>query len=286
MIRRDPTLYGLERSRWTLAALLAQFDWLTLQSLPGMGRLLSRLNISYKQGRSHIHSPDPNYQDKKFDIAQCVEAAHKSGGKIALLYLDEVTTYRQPTLEKGYEERGQEHQPLAERSCSADTITRIVGTVDRENGRVCYKRGVKIGVKQLVEFYQQVLKSYAKAERIYIVMDNWPVHFHPDVVVALEPQETRWERKMPKNWPSRASAKAQKEWGDLQLPIQLVLLPTYASWLNPIEKLWKWLKQEVLHLHRQADKLEELRGRIDKFLDGFSAGSAKLLRYIGLAVPN
>ncbi|MBK9008807.1 MAG: transposase [Anaerolineae bacterium] len=26
-----------------------------------------------------------------------------------------------------------------------------------------------------------------------------------------------------------------------------LLFPTYASWLNPIEKLWKWLKQEVLH---------------------------------------
>jgi len=32
--------------------------------------------------------------------------------------------------------------------------------------------------------------------------------------------------------------------------ITLVYLPTYAPWLNPIEKLWRKAYQEVLHLHR------------------------------------
>ena len=27
--------------------------------------------------------------------------------------------------------------------------------------------------------------------------------------------------------------------------IEPVWLPTYAPWLNPIEKLWRWLRQEV-----------------------------------------
>ena len=59
-------------------------------------------------------------------------------------------------------------------------------------------------------------------------------------------------------------------------------LPTYASWLNPIEKLWRYLKQEVLHLHRLANDLGGLRAEIDRFLDQFTDGSDQLLRYVGL----
>ena len=73
-----------------------------------------------------------------------------------------------------------------------------------------------------------------------------------------------------------------RKWGHLQLPIQAVPLPTYASWLNPIEKLWRFLKQEVLHMHRLANDLTGLRGEIDRFLDQFALGSDQLLRYVGL----
>jgi hypothetical protein len=31
--------------------------------------------------------------------------------------------------------------------------------------------------------------------------------------------------------------------------LQSVWLPTYAPWLNPIEKLWRWLRQDVLKMH-------------------------------------
>ena len=57
-----------------------------------------------------------------------------------------------------------------------------------------------------------------------MIQDNWSIHTHADVLAALE----RWPR------------------------IEPVWLPTYAPWLNPIEKLWRWLRQDVLKLHRLA----------------------------------
>ena len=74
-----------------------------------------------------------------------------------------------------------------------------------------------------------------------------------------------------------------KRWGELRLPIQFVLLPTYASWCNPIEKLWRKLKQDVLHLHRLADDLKALRMLVTEFLQQFAAGSSELLRSVGLS---
>ncbi|MDQ3706885.1 MAG: transposase [Chloroflexota bacterium] len=195
--------------------------------------------------------------------------------------MDQVTTYRQPTLAAAYEDKGQV-QPLAHRSYHSDTLTRIVASLEHTSGRVVYLRASKIGTGQLVEFYRKLRRSYPGAERIYVVQDNWPVHVHPDVLVALEAQTTRWLRATPPTWPTTPSAAATRKWGHLQLPIQAVPLPTYASWLNPIEKLWRWLKQEVLHLHTLADDLALLRATIDHFLDRFALGSYQLLRYVGL----
>jgi hypothetical protein len=60
------------------------------------------------------------------------------------------------------------------------------------------------------------------------------------------------------------------------------VVAAYASWTNPIEKLWRWLKQEVLHLHRLADQWPELQQRVDHLLVQFAHGSKALLRYVGL----
>ena len=61
-----------------------------------------------------------------------------------------------------------------------------------------------------------------------------------------------------------------------------VWLPTYAPWLNPIEKLWRWLRQDQLYLHRLASDWETLRRRVNAFPDQFAAGSPALLQYVGL----
>jgi len=286
VVRRDPHLLGIERNRWDLANLLQCCDWLRLQSLAGLWRLLDRLGISYKRGRPYVHSPDPHYLAKQKELEQIKQLVASEPERLVLLYLDEVTLYRQPTLASNYEAKGH-IQPKAPRSYQSDyTLTRIIASLNGASGQVEYLRATKIGLEALVGFYQQIRAAYPHAERIYVVEDNWPVHFHPNVLVALEPQESHWPKRLMSNWPSEPSEAAQKHWGALHLPIQLVQLPTYASWLNPIEKLWRKLNQEMVHLHRLADKVMEFRHSLDHFLDKFAAGSRELLRYVGLGVPN
>ncbi len=284
MVRRDPRQCGVQQSRWRLADLIDHCKWLNLETESGMSQLLQRLGIHYKRGRDHVHSPDPYYQARIDEISALKKRLEEHQGKEILLYLDELTYYRQPSLARGYEEAG-EARPHAQRSLLSNTVTRVVGTLDAFCGRVLFQSGSKVGIKQLVNFYQQVRQAYPQAQRIWIVQDNWPVHFHPDVLVALEPQETPFPFSRPKNWLEQPSAAAVKRWGTLHLPIQLVLLPTYASWCNPIEKLWRKLKQEVLHLHRLADDLTALRTLVKEFLQQFAAGSSELLCYVGLHIP-
>jgi hypothetical protein len=111
-----------------------------------------------------------------------------------------------------------------------------------------------VGRAKVTEFYGQLVEAYPQARRLYVIQDNWSIHTHPDVLGALAA------------WPQ----------------VEPVWLPTYAPWLNPIEKLWRWLRQDVLKMHRLAEIWVAVRGRVHQFLEQFAHGSQRLLEYVGL----
>lgn len=277
VVRRSPSHFGYRRSRWTLRMLGACCDWLRLKSLGGLSRLLKRLGIHFKRARDYVYSPDVNYDAKVADIERAQLRAYYAPERYTLLYLDQFSFFRQPSLASAYAKRGH-HQPLAHRSYRTNTKGRLVATLDAISGQVLYRQRSRITVPTVRGFWYDICAAYPKAETIYVVLDNWPVHFHPDALVALQPQQFPWPIKVPHNWPSQPSPRSKED----NLPIQLLPLPTYASWLNPIEKLWRWLSQDVLHLHRLADDWSALKQAVTDFLDQFQNGSDELLHYVGL----
>lgn len=268
-----------------MAAVGAACGWLADYRPSGVWRVLRRLGLSWQRARAYVPSPDPDYDTKLAVITDLLAAAALHPGQLVVLFQDEVTIERQPSLAPAYAPRGGRQQPRAHRSQQSNTLTRITATLDPASGRVCYQRASHIRIPTLVRFYRELVTAYPDATRIYLVQDNWPVHFHPDLLVALEPQRTTFPLSRPPSWPSAPHPAAVRQWEELHLPIQLVPLPTYASWCNPIEKLWRYLKQTVTHLHPWADDLPCLRQEVDTFLDRFATGSRDLLRYVGLLVP-
>jgi len=258
--------------------------WLQARSPSAISRLLHALRIVLRRARDHVHSPDPDYAAKRAEIAAGIATARQPAARTVTLFLDEVTIHRQPTVAPAYAARGGD-APHAERSLRADALTRVLAALDVATGQVVWVRQTRITVATLVHFCAQLVATYPDADQINLVLDNWPVHFHPDLLVALEPQTPLTPFVTPPNWPTTARPAAVKRWGDWHLPIRLIGLPTYASWLNPIEKLWRKLRQEVTHLHRWADDLPGLRVAIDAFLAHFATDSSDLLRYTGL-LPN
>lgn len=248
-----------------------------------MGQLLRRLGISYRRGRDYVHSPDPDYPAKLAAIAAARTATQAAPARPVLLYLDEVTVYRQPTLAGAWAVHGTD-QPRAGRSHASNTPTRRLGALDADTGALHSLRAAKLTIPRLVAGWQHLRAAYPEAERLWVVLDNWPLHFHPDVLVALEPQQTPFPLPQPGHWPTVPSELAQRRWGDLALPIQLLPLPTSASWCTPIEKVWRTLRQELGHLHPWADDLDQLRAALDRWRVAQQQPSPELLRYVGLAM--
>jgi transposase InsO family protein len=186
-------------------------------------------------------------------VAAALREARESAGKVILLYTDELTLYRQPSQASLWFWRGR-LQPKLRYSCRSNTRMRLLGMLDACTGEVFAWDYAKITAVRLGKHWLEAVRSYPEAEKIYIVMDNWPVHFHPSALGPLA-QDDR---------------------------VEILPLPTYAPWLNPIEKLWRLLKQHVCHAHPWCDDFTCFRRQVMQELESFRCGSAEVLRYVGL----
>lgn len=249
-VRRTPECFGIPRSRWRLCDLRAALPWLAQYTDSGVSLALKRLGIRLKRGRLRVHSPDPAYHTKLAWIAQALAAAVADPKKYVVLWGDEVSLYRQPTLAARYFPVGEE--PTAQLSHKANTRYRLCAGMAAGTGAVTYVSGKTTGVSKLCQFLGALRERYPDGS-VVLIWDNWPIHRHPDVLATAS-----------------------------ELGIDILWLPTYAPWTNPIEKLWRWLRQEIVHHHRYADAWEALRAAVRDFLDQFADGSTALLRYIGL----
>lgn len=242
----------MARTRWRLQDVGKALKWLEGCSQPGVYQVLKRLGFSRKRAMNFIDSPDPAYHRKWKAVLQAFMEAMNHPEEVVIVFLDEFSYYRQPTLACAYHATGNT-LPYAFQGARSNTRTRLIAVLDGLTGKVTYLQRSTIGVLALQEFYQQVRTEYPQAKRIYIVQDNWPVHKLPAVLRAMQDHG-----------------------------LTPLFLPTYASWLNPIEKLWRWLRQDILHLHSLPNDLETLRMQVRNFLDSFTSGSDPLLRYVGL----
>jgi hypothetical protein len=252
VIHRSPCLLGQARSRWWLGGLRRVVDWMADLSLGGVHGLLRRLDIRYRHGRRYVHSPDPDYDTKLAAIAAGLAEARAEPGRVAFLYEDELTYYRRPSESFAYEAVGADG-PRADQGHGNNSKRRVLAGLDAVTGRLITWQRSSTGRDVLARFFGEVGMSYPKAEVVYIALDNWPVHFHPEVAAALA--ETR---------------------------VRLLRLPTYAPWTNPVEKVWRWLYQEVLHHHELRDDWDRLKERVTNWLARWAGDSPELLRYVGL----
>lgn len=253
LLHQDPHGYGIARSRWRLADLRVVVPALATYTISGLSRLVARLGYSQQRGRLHLQSPDPAYADKMARITKALALARRYPVQLRVCYGDEVSLYRQPSLGPCWAVRGDE--PLAQLSQRSNTRLRVSGALDATTGQVTTLSASRMTLAALKRFLRTLRAAYP-TQRLLLIWDNWPVHAHPSVV---------------------AEAAALK--------IGLLWLPTYAPWENPIEKLWRWLKQEVAHHHRLADDWEGLKAAVAAFLARFARDSPALLRYVGL-LPN
>lgn len=225
--------------------------WLRGRDPSTVRRILRRLGIRARRGRVFVHSPDPAYAAKLAAITAAQLFAHADPGRVVLLYEDEFTYTRRPSVASGFAPVGST-LPRAPQGYGPVTRRRVAACLDAGTGpRHAWQR-THFDRRTLRRFYQAVAAAYPAAEHIYLVHDNWPVHHHPDLTADLDPR------------------------------LHLLALPTYAPWTNPVEQVWRLLKADVLHLHDLADAWDALQAAVAAWLAQWAQPSPPLLHAVGL----
>jgi transposase len=249
-----PTEDGPLPSRWTLRTVRASFDWLQDYSLSGVWYLLQGYRLKLRSARMRQWSPDPEYLPKLAHLLECLQLSAHDPENNAFVFLDEMGFYRWPTPAPDWALSAPQPAPVALSGGGNNRQWRIIGALNALNGQTDYLDGYIVGRAKLIAMYQQLDERYQSYQRVFVAQDNWSIHKHEDVLEALQ--------GLPRMEP--------------------VWLPTYSPWLNPIEKLWRWLRQDVLKMHRLAEDWQELLKRVRAFLEQFVNGSQDLLGYVGL----
>jgi DDE superfamily endonuclease len=240
---------GPAPSRGTLRTVRVSVAWLTGYSLSGVWRVRHACELGWHPARARLFSPDPDYRSQVRRLHRCWRAAARHPKRVVALCLDEFGYRRWPEvaptwgLATAVAPRAGTNQPW-----------RTMGALNVLTGPVSYLDGYLVGRRQVIEFYAQLDHAYPAADLLYVIQDNWHIHTHAEVLTAL----ARYPRIRP------------------------VWLPTYAPWLNPIEKLWRWVRQDILQMHRGVEDWPQVKQRVRAFLAQFAHSSADLLRYVGL----
>jgi transposase len=250
--RREVTVgaSGPAPSRWTLRTIRASVDWLTAYTVRGVWRMWPTCGLGLHTSWARLFSPDPDYGSKGRRRHRCRRDAARHPETVGALFLDEFGYPRWPEVAP----TGGGEAAVAQRA-GTNQQWRTIGALKALTGQVHYLAGYIVGRHQVRQFYSRLARAYPKTgELIYAIHDNWNIHTQPDVLTALA------------DYPR----------------IKPVWLPTSAPWLNPIEKRWRWLRHDVLKMHRGVEDWPQVKHRGHDCLDQFAHGSATLLRYVGL----
>jgi len=183
-----------------------------------------------------------------------LQQARQHPDQAVLVYQDEGTFYRQPSQAWLWASMGR-RQPQMAYSHRSNTRMRVVGYLDAVQGSVMMEDMSCVTAVRLARNVRTLSLRYPLAQEIYLVWDNWPVHYHPKVQAAVA-EDGR---------------------------IRVLPLPTYAPWLNPIEKTWRWARQRVAHAHPWSNDFTVFKQHVRDEFDRLSTESEEHLKYVGLS---
>jgi transposase len=199
----------------TVEAVIAYVDdtYDVLYSVSGMTDLLHRLKFTYKKSKLVPAKADKEKQEQF--LKQLEELRKNKGANDPILYMDGVHPQHNTMLAYGWIKKGQDN--IIKSNTGRQRIN-INGALDADTHAVITREDESINAISTIALLEQVEAVYPLAAIIYVICDNARYYRSKLVGKFLETSK-----------------------------IQLVFLPSYSPNLNLIERLWKFMKKQVLY---------------------------------------
>lgn len=226
---------------WTVAML-------TLALIMRCGHYLSRASvraslhrIGLRWGRPRLCMPpktDPDKALKQWQIAQAVLSAPPT---TAVLYADESRVQTLPLLRAMWHWAGQQ---VRIPTPGSNTARAVFGALEIATGQWTYLVRERMRADDYIAFLGHLLQVYGERP-IILIVDNYSSHTATEV----------------------------KTWLTNHPQLQMHFLPKYCSHLNPVERIWLRLKNQIA-ANRLYGSLKALLFTVDSFFDAMTPAQA------------
>jgi transposase len=249
MVGQEPREMGKSHSNWSSKTLTKQ-QGLSVHPVT-VQRALKRLGWGWRRPRHRIASPDPRYTPKRRYLRKLERRARR--GEIWLYYADEVDIDLLPSLWGRWMRIGHQH---AVDTPGKNQKTYGFGAVNVVTGSLAWllwPHKTNLGFRHLL---RQVLSLHpADALKIVVVVDNYRIHKTKAVGQLISSLKGR---------------------------LRLYFLPTYSPTLNPIERLWRYFREQVTSNYF-FKTMARLLVAVDAFFTDLVATPDLVLSLVGVA---
>lgn len=210
-------------------------------TVSGMTDWLKRQGFVYKKPKLVPGKADLKQQEKWIKEYEVLRASLLDSE--AICFIDGVHPCHNVQLHYGWIKRGAEKLIASNSGRSRINLT---GAIDMVSHEIVIQEDKTINAESTIRFFQKLESHYTGKSRIHVFCDNAGYYRSKQVKAHLKTSN-----------------------------ISLHFLPPYSPNLNPIERLWKWMKESVVY-NTYYEMFEEFRDAIFGFfktLSGLDPGS-------------
>lgn len=202
-------------------------------TVSGLHKWLHRNGFTYKKPKGRPHKIDVQKQDAFIKEYETLKQTAVSDEPI--LFMDSVHPTQATKISYGWIKKGKEKEV---KTTASRTRVNIVGAIQLENLSETVSEQYKtINGESIIHFMNKLREQFSIEKRLHLIMDQAGYH---------------------------KSKSVQEEANKLN--INLVYLPPYSPNLNPIERLWKVMNEQVRN-NRFFKSAKDFRESINLFFD-------------------
>ena len=195
----------------------------------GMTGLLHKLGFSYKKPKG---VPGKAKAEEQEAFVKKYNRVKKKG---LVYFADSTHPMLNPILSSGWIRKGKEYEV---KTNSGRQRVNINGAIEMKTLNVVSRSCKRVNGSSMCDLLRAIRLKHPKARKIHLILDNAPYNKSNQV---------------------RDLAR--------ELKIKILYLPAYSPNLNPIERLWKFMKKEVM-ANRYYPDLETFQKELMLFLRG------------------
>jgi transposase len=190
-----------------------QSAWSITYSVPGMRNWLQRHNFSYK--KPALVPGKANEQQQKEWLAEYEKLKQNLPADETICFMDGVHPTHNVQPAYGWIQKGVRKETPSNSGRSRINLSGVIDVIDH---KVLIQEDKMLNAEATISFFRKIEEAYAGKNKIHVFCDNARYYRNKAVTEYLKTSKVR-----------------------------LHFLPPYSPNLNPIERLWKWMKERVIY---------------------------------------